>query len=58
MSAREVMADHLERIARFNPTLNAIVLAQTSVIRMQTALMQNYQNLMTVSQTPAPPTGP
>ena len=39
-------------------TLNAIVQAQTAVIRNQTALLQQYQDLLNVSQTPAPPTGP
>lgn len=39
-------------------TLNAIVQAQTAVIRNQTALIQQYQDLLNVSQTPAATTGP
>lgn len=40
------------------PTLNQIVQTQTAVIRVQTALLQHYQDLLNISQTPAPPTGP
>lgn len=40
------------------PTLNLIVQKQTAVARLQTALIQNYQDLLNTSQTPAPPTGP
>lgn len=39
-------------------TLDLIVQSQTAVIRVQTALLQHYQDLLTISQTPAPPTGP
>lgn len=39
-------------------TLNSIVQAQTAVIRNQTALIQQYQDLLNVSQTAAPATGP
>jgi hypothetical protein len=39
-------------------TLNAVVQAQTAVMRNQTALLQQYQDLLNVSQTAAPPTGP
>jgi len=35
-----------------------VVQAQTAVMRNQTALLQQYQDLLNVSQTPAPPTGP
>lgn len=40
------------------PTLNLIVQNQTAVIRVQTALMQHYQDLLNNSQTTPPPTGP
>lgn len=40
------------------PTLDQIVQTQTAVIRVQTALLQHYQDLLNFSQTPAPPTGP
>jgi hypothetical protein len=40
------------------PTLNIIVQDQTSIIRNQTALLQQYQDLLNASSTPAPPTGP
>jgi hypothetical protein len=45
-------------VPRDPDTLNAIVQAQTAVIRNQTALLQQYQDLLNVSQTAAPPTGP
>lgn len=45
-------------VPRDAATLNAIVQGQTAVIRMQTALLQQYQDLLNVSQTVAPPTGP
>jgi TorA maturation chaperone TorD len=35
-------------------TLNLIVQAQTAIIRTQTALLQQYQDLLNTSQTPAP----
>jgi hypothetical protein len=38
--------------------LNAIMQAGTAIIRTQTALLQQYQDLLNTSQTPAPPTGP
>jgi hypothetical protein len=40
------------------PTLTAIQQAQTAILRTQTALIQQYQDLLNTSQTPAPPTGP
>lgn len=40
------------------PTLNLIAQNQTAVIRVQTALMQHYQDLLNNSQTAPPPTGP
>jgi hypothetical protein len=40
------------------PTLQQIVQAQTAVIRNQTALLQQYQDLLNTSQTTPPPTGP
>lgn len=39
-------------------TLNLVVQAQTAVIRGQTALLQQYQDLLTISQTAAPGSGP
>jgi hypothetical protein len=39
------------------PTLNAILTAQTAVIRNQTALIQQYQDLLNISQTPVPAGG-
>jgi hypothetical protein len=39
-------------------TLMLIVQQQTAVLRVQTALLQHYQDLLTTSQTPPPPTGP
>lgn len=39
-------------------TLNLIVQAQTAVLKNQTALLQQYQSLLNLSQTAAPPTGP
>ena len=45
-------------VPRDADTLNAIMVAQTAVIRNQTALLQQYQDLLNVSQTAAPPTGP
>jgi hypothetical protein len=39
-------------------TLNAILLAQTSVIKTQTSLLQQYQDLLNTSQVAVPPTGP
>lgn len=39
-------------------TLNTLAQYQTSVIRTQTALIQHYQNVLTTSEVPAPPTGP
>ena len=38
--------------------LNALVQQSTAVIRTQTALLQQYQDLLNTSQTPPPPTGP
>ena len=38
--------------------LNAIMQQETAVIRTQTALLQQYQDLLNTSQTPPPPTGP
>ena len=38
--------------------LNAIMQAETAIIRTQTALLQQYQDLLNTSQTPPPPTGP
>ena len=38
--------------------LNAIMQQETAVIRTQTALLQQYQDLLNGSQTPPPPTGP
>jgi len=40
------------------PTLNTIQQQQTAILRTQTALLQQYQDLLNSSQTPAPPTGP
>lgn len=40
------------------PTLMAIQQAQMAVLRNQSALLQQYQDLLAVSGTPAPPTGP
>ena len=37
---------------------NAILQQSTAVIRSQTALLQQYQDLLNTSQTPPPPTGP
>jgi hypothetical protein len=45
-------------IPQDSDTLNLIVQAQTAVIRNQTALLQQYQDVLNTSQTPAPPTGP
>ena len=39
-------------------TLNMIVQNQTAIIRSQTALLQQYQDLLNTSETAAPPTGP
>jgi hypothetical protein len=39
-------------------TLNLIVQALTAVIRNQTALLQQYQDLLNISETPPPQTGP
>lgn len=39
-------------------TLNLIAQYQIAVLRVQSALIQHYQDLLTTSQTPAPPTGP
>jgi hypothetical protein len=39
-------------------TLNTIQQQQTSILRSQTALLQQYQDLLNTSLTPAPPTGP
>ena len=38
--------------------LNSIMQQETAVIRTQTALLQQYQDLLNGSQTPPPPTGP
>ena len=38
--------------------LNAVLQDQTSIIRTQTALLQQYQDLLNASETAAPPTGP
>jgi hypothetical protein len=40
------------------PTLMLLTQQQTAVIRTQTALLQHYQDVLTTSQTPTPPTGP
>lgn len=40
------------------PTLELIREQQTSVLRMQSSLIQAYQDLLNYSQTPAPPSGP
>lgn len=40
------------------PTLMLIQQQQTAVLRMQSSLIQAYQDLLNVSQTAAPPTGP
>jgi hypothetical protein len=40
------------------PTLNTIMQDQTAILRNQTALIQQYQQLLNDSQTPPPPTGP
>ena len=40
------------------PTLLAIQQDQTSVLRIQSALLQAYLDVLNASQTPAPPTGP
>jgi hypothetical protein len=45
-------------VPRDAATLNAVLTAQTAVIRNQTALLQQYQTLLATSQTAAPPTGP
>lgn len=45
-------------VASDSPTLMLIQQAQTAILRLQSALLQNYQNLLNVSGTPAPPTGP
>lgn len=39
-------------------TLDQLVQTGTAVIRVQTALIQHYQDLLNTSQTPPPPTGP
>lgn len=39
-------------------TLNLLVQNQTAVIKNQTALIQQYQDVLNTSQTAAPPTGP
>lgn len=39
-------------------TLNLISQQQVACIRVQSALLQHYQDLLTTSQTPAPATGP
>jgi hypothetical protein len=40
------------------PTLQTIQQQQTAILRTQTALLQQYQDLLNSSQMPAPPTGP
>lgn len=40
------------------PTLMLIQQTQTAVLRMQTSLLQQYQELLNLSQTTPPPTGP
>lgn len=40
------------------PTLMSIQQAQSAILRVQSALLQHYQDLLNVSQTPAPPSGP
>ena len=40
------------------PTLTTVQQDQTAILRTQTALLQQYQDLLNDSQTPAPPTGP
>lgn len=40
------------------PTLMTIVQQQTAVLRTQSALLQHYQDLLSTSGTPAPPSGP
>lgn len=39
-------------------TLNLIAQQQIAVLRVQSALLQHYQDLLNTSQTPAPATGP
>ena len=40
------------------PTLMSIQQTQTAILRVQSALLQHYQDLLNTSQTPAPPSGP
>jgi len=40
------------------PTLTMVQQQQTAILRTQTALIQQYQDLLNTSQTPAPPSGP
>jgi len=40
------------------PTLTSVQQQQTAILRTQTALIQQYQDLLNTSQTPAPPSGP
>lgn len=41
-------------LPRDAPTLNLIVQTQTSVLRVQTALLHHYQDVLNISETPAP----
>lgn len=43
---------------RDQDTLNSLTQIQTAVTRTQNALIQHYQDLLNMSQTPVPPTGP
>lgn len=45
-------------IPRDADTLNAIVQAQTAILRTQGALLQHYQDVLNTSEVPVPPTGP
>ena len=40
------------------PTLTLIQQAQTAILRTQSSLIQQYQDLLNTSETAAPPTGP
>lgn len=40
------------------PTLELIREQQTAVLRLQSSLIQSYQDLLNLSETAAPPTGP
>jgi hypothetical protein len=45
-------------VATDSPTLNTIMMDQTAIIRTQTALIQQYQQLLNDSATTPPATGP